>query len=328
MTYTHLSLFSGMGGFDLGAEWAGFENIAHCENNPILLKVLHYYWPNAIQHENIQTTDFAVYRGKVFVLSGGFPCQPYSMAEKRKGTEDPRHLWPQMLRAIREIRPRWVIAENVSGLVNWAGGLVFNEVQTDLEAEGYEVQPFILPAAGINAPHKRERVFIVAYSNHNGQHSSHSSNEKHTSKTRQHAQRNFKPLGKYVANPNSTSAKNKIQARRHKFGGVFYRHVINSKCQRWNEVKYENGKFKKPQEEKRRKIKFSGTNSAQNQWRHFPTQSPVCFGNDGLPAGLDGITLSKWRQEAIKAAGNAIVPQLFYHICETIKEFENAILNK
>jgi len=159
----HGSLFSGIGGFDLAAEWMGWENVFHCEIDEFPRKILNYYWPNSISYHDIKTTDFSVHRGKIDILTGGFPCQPYSAAGKRLGKEDDRHLWPFMLEAIRSIQPRWVVGENVRGLVNWSDGLVFEEVQVDLETEGYEVQAFILPAAGVGAPHKRDRVWFVAY---------------------------------------------------------------------------------------------------------------------------------------------------------------------
>lgn len=161
----HGSLFSGMGGFDLAAEWMNWENVFHCEFKPFNQTILKYYWPNAITYTDIRTTDFTIHRGQIDILTGGFPCQPYSQAGKRLGTEDDRHLWPEMLRAIREIQPPWVVGENVRGLINWSDGLVFEEVQADLEAEGYEVQPFLLPAAGVGAPHERYRIWFVAYSN-------------------------------------------------------------------------------------------------------------------------------------------------------------------
>lgn len=162
MTMTHGSLFSGIGGFDLAAAWAGWENIFACEIDPFCQKVLKYHFPKSTLYENIRTTDFTVWRGRIDVLSGGFPCQPFSTAGKRKGTEDERYLWPEMLRAIREISPRWVVGENVLGIVNWNGGMVFEQVCADLEAEGYEVQPYVLPACGVGAPHKRDRVWFAA----------------------------------------------------------------------------------------------------------------------------------------------------------------------
>lgn len=159
----HISLFSGQGGFDLAAQYMGWNNIANCEIDPFCQRILKYYWPNATTHTDIRTTDFSIYRGRCDILTGGFPCQPYSTAGKRLGKEDARHLWPEMLRAIREVSPRWVVGENVRGLINWNGGLVFDEVQADLESAGYEVTPFILPAAGVNAPHRRDRVWFIAF---------------------------------------------------------------------------------------------------------------------------------------------------------------------
>jgi DNA-cytosine methyltransferase len=160
---THGSLFSGIGGFDLAAEWMGWENIFHCEWNPFGQKVLKHYWPNSISYNDIKKTDFTIHRGAIDILTGGFPCQPYSAAGKRLGKADERHLFPEMLRAIKEIKPRWIIGENVRGLVSWNGGMVFHEVHDDLEREGYEVQSFLIPAASVNAPHQRYRIFFVAY---------------------------------------------------------------------------------------------------------------------------------------------------------------------
>ena len=161
----HASLFSGIGGFDLAAEWMGWDNLFHCEWNPFGQRVLKYHFPNSISYNDITKTDFTIHEYKVDILTGGFPCQPYSSAGKRLGKEDERHLWPHMLRTIQEVKPRWVVGENVVGLVNWNGGLVFEEVQVDLENQGYEVQAYILPACAKNAPHRRDRVWFVAHSN-------------------------------------------------------------------------------------------------------------------------------------------------------------------
>ena len=165
---THASLFSGIGGFDLAAEWIGWDNIFHCEWNPFGQRVLAHHFPNSKSYNDITKTDFSIHAGEIDVLTGGFPCQPYSSAGKRLGKADERHLFPEMLRAINEVKPTWVVGENVLGIVNWGGGVVFNEVQTDLENQGYEVQAYILPACGKNAPHKRQRTWFIAYSNSNG----------------------------------------------------------------------------------------------------------------------------------------------------------------
>lgn len=160
---THASLFSGIGGFDLAAEWMGWQNMFNCEIDPFCRKVLAYHFPEAKQYEDVKTTDFTIHRGHIDVLTGGFPCQPFSLAGKRKGSDDNRYLWPEMLRAIREIQPRWVVGENVFGIVNWSDGMVFEQVQSDLENEGYEVQPYIIPACAVDAPHRRDRVWFVAH---------------------------------------------------------------------------------------------------------------------------------------------------------------------
>jgi DNA-cytosine methyltransferase len=161
----HGSLFSGIGGFDLAAEWMGWENIFHCEWMEFPRKVLDYHFPDADSHIDICKTDFKKYANKIDILTGGFPCQPFSLAGKRKGTDDERYLWGEMLRAIQEIKPRFVIAENVFGITNIDGGLVFEQVCVDLENEGYEVQPFIIPAAAKNAPHRRDRCWFIGFRN-------------------------------------------------------------------------------------------------------------------------------------------------------------------
>lgn len=160
----HIGLFAGIGGFELAARWMGWNTIAWSEWDPFCQKVLSYHFPEAKGYGDIKQSDFTQYRGQCDILTGGFPCQPYSVAGKRLGKEDDRHLWPEMLRAIREIQPRWIVGENVRGLLSWNDGVVFEEVCSDLESEGYEVQAFIIPAAGVGAPHRRERVWIIANS--------------------------------------------------------------------------------------------------------------------------------------------------------------------
>ena len=119
----HGSLFSGIGGFDLAAEWMGWDNIFHCEWNPFGQKILKHHFPNSISYNDIKETDFTIHKGNIDIITGGFPCQPYSTAGKRKGKADERHLFPEMLRVIKEVQPTWVIGENVRGLVSWGGGI-------------------------------------------------------------------------------------------------------------------------------------------------------------------------------------------------------------
>ena len=159
---THLDLFSGIGGFALAARWAGFETIQFVENEPFCQKVLAKNFKGVPIHGDIKTFK-ATGLVSPFLLSGGYPCQPFSQAGKRRGSSDDRHLWPEMFRIIQECRPTWVLAENVSGHIK----LGLQEVLTDLESEGYDTQTFHIGAVAQDAPHRRMRIWIVAYANGN-----------------------------------------------------------------------------------------------------------------------------------------------------------------
>lgn len=292
----HGSLFSGIGGFDLAAEWMGWENVFHCEWMEFPRKVLDYYWPNADSHTDICKTDFTKYEGTVDIISGGFPCQPFSLAGKRKGTSDERYLWHEMLRAICEIKPTWVIAENVFGIVNIDGGLVFEQVCLDLENEGYEVQPFIIPAAAKNAPHRRDRCWFIAYRNNTGN-TTHRSGINTDGQT-ESSQRQ-QPFNEFSRPRNQGNAADTDSS------GIS-RQPINTKTSQRFRQRWES--FKK-----------IGNAGHIGSWQNFPTQSPVCSGNDGLPTELDRITFSKWRNQSIKGYGNAIVPQIAYQLFQIIE---------
>ena len=310
---THGSLFSGIGGFDLAARWAGWDNLFNCEIDLFCRTVLKYHFPDAEQYGDIKTTDFTVWRDRIDVLSGGFPCQPFSQAGKRKGTEDDRYLWPEMLGVIRSVRPRWVVGENVLGIVNWSKGLVFEQVCSDLEAEGYEVQPFVIPACGVNAPHRRYRTWFVAHRS-----------DARLEDVRQKRQNTVLSGGitsdtqcfrGYQLHQDIQSG----QSNGKEFDNVSgKRNVADTNCKRLQRCKNKRsvGEIRTEQQKQ-----FAG--SFCPHWQDFPTQSPVCNRNDGLSYGLDGITFPKWRKESIKAYGNAIVPQVAYRIFETINEYEN-----
>lgn len=331
---THGSLFSGIGGFDLAAEWMGWENVFHCEWNEFGQQILKYYWPKAISYEDITKTDFSIHRGKIDILTGGFPCQPYSSAGKRLGTEDDRHLWPQMLRAIREIQPRYIVGENVYGLVNWNGGLVFNEVQTDLENEGYKVQPCILPACAVNAPHRRDRVWFVAYANErtagpsrtSGKAESNGSknNDEQSSRGKQTEQR----IGCSNVLRADTDTNGQPKCEETKRGRQISsqeRQTIRNEHKAMGGAKVSANPERKRQQEQgqpERPVHTKTDSEWKASWAYddgrWPTQPPICSGDDGLSEQLDGITFPKWRQESIKAYGNAIVPQVAYQIFKAL----------
>lgn len=326
---THGSLFSGIGGFDLAAEWLGWENVFHCEYAEFPRKILSYHFPNSISYNDIKETDFSIHEGQIDVLSGGFPCQPYSQAGKRKGKNDERHLWPEMLRSICEIKPRYVVGENVRGLITWNGGLVFDEVQADLEAEGYEVVPFLLPACGVNAPHQRYRIFFVAH------------NATYTDSWRIQTRPHEKVLGKSDRETKASRLINESLSRRltkaEKCKYNFTTCTNRTMCEDCEDgSNYEEWTFTNPNLLKRgdgngkgtpegSAVKKNGTKplNEPRSWESFPTEPPICGGNDGLSRELDGITFSKWRQESIKAYGNAVVPQVVYPIFKAIQTLEN-----
>jgi len=162
-----LDLFSGLGGFSLGLERTGnFETVAFCEIDKFCTLLLQKHWKGVKIYNDVKeiTKERLKADGVQLpdIITGGFPCQPFSVAGKQRGADDNRHLWPQMFRIIRELTPRWIVGENVRGIVNIQDGVVFEAVCTDLEGEGYEVRPFNIPAAGVGAPHRRERIWIIA----------------------------------------------------------------------------------------------------------------------------------------------------------------------
>jgi DNA (cytosine-5)-methyltransferase 1 len=277
----HGSLFSGIGGFDLAAHWMGWENAFHCEWMEFPRKVLDYYFPEADSHVDICKTDFKLYEGNVDIITGGFPCQPFSMAGKRKGSEDERYLWHEMLRAIQEVKPKYVIAENVLGLTNIEDGLVFEQVWSDLEVAGYEVQPFVLPAASKGAPHQRDRIWIIAY----------------RSGLRFNPGRSEQSLSGNSSNGNEGNATDTKGIRRK-----------NALAKR---------------KLGRQRLRFGDQPST---WNTFPSESPICGTDDGLPRELDGITFSKWRNQSIKGYGNAIVPQVALELFKVIQEIDNQLI--
>jgi DNA (cytosine-5)-methyltransferase 1 len=294
-----LSFRESVGGFDIAASWCGWTNVFQCEINPFCQRVLKYHFPKTILYDDIKQTDFTIHRGTISALSGGFPCQPFSMYGRRKGTADNRFLWDEMFRAILEVKPSWVVAENVYGLLTQAGGMVFERVCADLESAGYEVQPFVIPACAVGAPHRRDRVWIVAYRTNTGIES--------MQQERKNRICEFETIADTLSE--------RLECR------------INERLQYGTETRFEASTFTNADNVGRKKndkiepsIVFA--QDIQNR-RNFPTKSTVCGGNDGLPGILDGITFPAWRRNSIEAYGNAIVPQVAYQIFKAINEVEN-----
>ena len=345
---THASLFSGIGGFDYAAALLGWINIFDCEIDAFCRKVLEYHFPNSVHYGDITKQIFKEWRGKIDVLSGGFPCQPFSLAGQRKGADDNRYLWPQMLRVIREIRPTWVVGENVAGILTMVqpgaevevGGqaslfgedyrkrvlhrqeYVIETICRDLEREGYAVQPLLIPACAVGAPHRRDRIWFIAHRTNAGTEtmqftgengiyavgtSSHTDGDRYTScgtscrieKERRERAAVSGQRGGRCEWFNGLDGFSRIAAdpygKRQKYGN-------DQRTERWSEP------------DERFKTQYSSS-----IWEKFPTQSPICIGDDGLSGRLDGITFSKWRQESVKAYGNAIVPQVAYEIFKAIE---------
>ena len=394
----------------------GWKNAFHCEINPFCNDILKYWFPNSEHYEDITKTDFSQWRGRIDILTGGFPCQPFSLAGQRKGADDNRYLWPHMLRAIREIRPAWVIGENVAGILTMVQPgketevgsqtslfgednrkrillrqeYVVETVCKDLEREGYSVQPLLIPACAVGAPHRRDRVWFVARlitdTACRG-----SGGTPHESCCENERQNGYKTQQPFV--------RGCVRASSHSDG-----ERCNNRSDNWKErpICYDQKRYSEEDQSKRdkrkcrtckngsvasdsqcsgsgqiqQKIQFKqsdGNSSDRNGsewdvtysdtsrlstlrlpsntetegwkdengqplqsssnargtlltewWQNFPTQSPVCRGNDGVPFNVDNLTIpfTKWRKESIKGYGNAIVPQVILEIFKAIEEIE------
>lgn len=305
---THLSLFSGIGGLDIAAEMAGFRTVGQCEWADYPTKVLEKHWPDVPHWRDIRTlTGGSFYERTglrtVDVVSGGFPCQPVSVAGKRRGKEDDRYLWPEMFRVIQELRPAWVVGENVAGLVT----LGLDEVLADLESIDYACQAFIIPACAVDAAHRRDRCAIVAYTNCGRQ--LHRALEKHAAKIRKYAQCKFERRCEDVSYPKSIG----LQGGR----------------TGWEQISGTRPQEREP--ERRNNV----CNSAEEPESERPVRRPAQSGLgrvvDGVPAWVDGYWLNepdipritaekKNRVDRLKCLGNAVVWRQFYPIFEAIMQ--------
>ena len=282
----HLDLFSGIGGFSLALEKVGFKTIAFCERDKYCRLLLQKHWKGVKIYDDIKKMGTKDIKEPVDILTGGFPCQPYSVAGKQKGTNDDRYLWPEMFRVIKEVKPTFIIAENVRGLINIQDGMVFETVCSDLESEGFEIQTFIIPAAGVGAPHKRERVWIVGYSKHNG------------SLTSKIERRDNKINDRAEEGENTT-----LQPERTSRSGNNVT-MENSGCEL-----YERSSIRgKDEDETRKEITNQHQRSSSTSWRSWEFEPDVGRVANGVPG----------RAHRLRGLGNAIIPKIAEEIGRSI----------
>jgi DNA (cytosine-5)-methyltransferase 1 len=292
-----LDLFSGIGGFSLGLESTGFfETIGFVEKDKFCQKVLKKHWSNINIEDDIRNVKGEKYQADV--VTGGFPCQPFSVAGKRKSTADDRYLWDEMLRVIRETKPRWVIGENVEGIVNINEGMVLRQVLTDLENEGFKSQCIIIPASGIGAWHQRKRIWIMAYSDSN----------RYVSEIRR---------GDGEEKRIPVQDREKDSTSRQSIGTSYvwqtnkeYVPNTNIKGLERHRDEYE---LRKAKQEKN--FIWSSNDGTKKSW--WQIESELC----GVPNGVS-YELDKDRSNRIRALGNSIVPQIARQIGLSIMEAE------
>lgn len=289
MELTHLSLFSGIGGLDLAAEWAGFRTVGQCEWADYPRAVLEKHWPGLPRWRDIHTlTKESFYEQTgletVTVLSGGFPCQPFSTAGKRRGKEDDRYLWPEMLRVIQEIRPRWVVGENVAGIVT----LALDQVLSDLESIGYACQAVIIPACAVDAPHRRDRCAILAHADSQGLQGC----QQHGAFSQGWQQEPYRPTGEFCKADTDSDDR---------CGDV------RREC----ELSAAEGNGGSRGD-------FRGGTPEHGCWERWPAEPNVGRVAHGIPARVD----------RLRCLGNAVVPQQFYPVFRGIAELEEMYGNK
>ncbi len=384
--FTHGSLFSGIGGSEIAAEIMGWKNMFHCEINPFGRKILDYWFPNSKSYEDITKTDFTEWREKINVLTGGFPCQPFPLPD----SERERKITAISGRKCYERYGRfsdWVVGENVAGILSMVQPgsetalgreeSLFGEVDrerilhrqeyvvetvcNDLEREGYSVQPVVIPACAVGAPHRRDRVFFIAHRADAGVKGMQRKWEDNILSGRTASDTDGKRCNNWSDNwqerpicydqkrysEENQSERTERKRRTCENGSVASYSQCSGSGQIQQEIQSEqpNGHSFDSNGSKRN-VAYSDSellqyrNSGRQEgrknekkpieppycpedWSRFPTQSPVCSRDDGISTRLDGIAFSKWRQESIKAYGNAIVPQVMYEIFQAIQETYN-----
>lgn len=334
---THLGLFEGIGGFSYAAQMCGWETKAWVEIDPFCQEVLRKNFKNAIGYSDITTFDGTPFRGQIDVLTGGFPCQPFSTAGKRGGENDERFLWEAFNRVIGEIKPLFVVAENVGGLISISNGLVFERICNDLESQGYEVQPFIIPACAVGAPHRRDRVWIVAHANEREHSPQRGCTCKKESISREHRKEvnGLRRFGgtigecvdiahakrKGLEGSETIGEKGLLTRHQRHLEVAAHTHSIGHQIERTQQPTDRDGQLyetsantfgigNKTGNEEQPEQRAESHQWAKS-WYEVATQ--FCRVDDGIPRRLD-----KNRSKRLKALGNAIVPQVAYQIFQSL----------
>lgn len=288
----HLDLFSGIGGFALAARWAGFKTVAFIEKDPFCQRVLFKHWPDVPIYDDVKTYHWQDNLPPA-LLTAGFPCQPFSVAGKKKGKDDDRYLYPEVSRLIRESRPRFVILENVSGIIP-----MLDPILLDLEDQGYTWTAFLIPASAVQAPHKRERLWVIAYAN--GKRCADGSDH----------------WGKGFIQTNIDRDIKKIQQ---KWSRLIPQSWTTFSAQEWlqsttnaqgmGQSNPHSPEERKSEDKKQLRPNSSGIDGGSGEFNQQEDQPPVPGVDDGVPYIVD----------RSRALGNAIVPQVVYPFMELIK---------
>lgn len=296
----HLDTFSGIGGWALAARWMGWETVAFVEKEKFCQKVLNKNFPGVPVHDDIFTFSGKPFRGTVDILTGSTPCQPFSQAGKREGSNDERHLFPEFLRVVAEVQPRWIVIENVYGLLSIESGQVFEDYHTSLEGEGYSVQTLCIPASALNAKHKRDRIWIVSYANEYGK-----------SALPVNGRQGCGQLGQIVAD---------TECERHE-------------GRRGRRKEFESAQNGTGENNGHPTAKYSASRHSPSErlpdWAGGEMGQPAAITEFERPGGREierdfcGISYGvSSRVDRLKSLGNAIVPQIAYEIFRAIEEVE------
>ena len=298
-----LDLFSGIGGFSLGLEAAGFETVAFCEFDQEAQKVLRKNWPNVPIFSDVRTLTKQELQDNgikdIRLICGGYPCQPFSVAGERRGAEDDRHLWPEMFRLVKELRPDWVIGENVAGHINMG----LDEVLADLEAEGYTARPFVIPACAVDAHHRRDRVWTIAHANSDSESNGSKHEQRMVENTSSRPRRDSESITGRQDNKAERSQDTDKTARPSKDVADSVDEGLQGRLHR------------RQDEERQNQQRHAGRGSAahrqptQVRWKPEPNVGRVA---NGVPR----------RSHRLKQLGNAVVPQVVEKIGQMIMKIE------